>query len=110
MGAEPLPAFALRTAPEVARLRAVHQEMVDAALAGGGVERLAELAAVHVGRPVALVVPDRAAAVLGLPAGANVSAEVLATIERYESSGQRWTPLPFPRRWSRPSTSLPAGM
>lgn len=84
MGAEPLPAFALRKPPEVARLRAVHQEMVDAALAGGGVDRLAELAAAHVGRPVALVVPDRAAAALGLPAGATVSAEVLAVIERYE--------------------------
>ena len=39
----------------VERLRRVHQLMVDAALTGDGFERVAELAAVEVGRPVAIV-------------------------------------------------------
>ena len=42
----------------VERLRRVHQLMVDAALTGDGFERVAELAAVEVGRPVAIVLPQ----------------------------------------------------
>jgi hypothetical protein len=38
-------------------MRRVHQKMVDAALTGDGFDRMAELAAEEIGRPVAIVVP-----------------------------------------------------
>jgi sugar diacid utilization regulator len=48
-------------------LRGVHQQMVDAALAGAGIERVCEIAAASVGRPVAIVLPDRGVAVTRPP-------------------------------------------
>jgi len=40
-----------------ARLRDLHLEMIAAIIAGGGLERLAQLAGAEVGAPVAIVVP-----------------------------------------------------
>ena len=48
----------------VERLRRVHQKMVDAALTGDGFDRMAELAAEEVGRPVGIVVPELDVAVV----------------------------------------------
>jgi hypothetical protein len=48
----------------VERLHRVHQRMVDAALVGDGFDRIAELAAEEVGRPVAIVVPTLEVAVV----------------------------------------------
>jgi sugar diacid utilization regulator len=57
----------------VARLRAVHLEMLDAVLSGDGLTRVATLAADAAGAPVAIVVPRLGAAVVGgrddFPAG-----------------------------------------
>ena len=56
----------------VARLRAVHLEMLDAVLGGGGLPRVATLAAQAAGAPVAIVVPRLGAAVVAsAPAGAG---------------------------------------
>ena len=49
----------------VARLRAVHLEMLDAVLSGDGLQRVAMLAADAAGAPVAIVVPRIGAAVTG---------------------------------------------
>jgi PucR family transcriptional regulator, purine catabolism regulatory protein len=49
----------------VARLRAVHLEMLDAVLSGDGLQRVATLAAEAAGAPVAIVVPRLGAAVAG---------------------------------------------
>jgi sugar diacid utilization regulator len=49
----------------VARLRAVHLEMLDAVLSGDGLARVATLAADAAGAPVAIVVPRLGAAVVG---------------------------------------------
>jgi sugar diacid utilization regulator len=83
MGAEPLPAGALTPSgvEAVDRLRGAHQELVDAALAGAGIERIAELASAQVGCPVAITVPQR-----GVAAVWPRSAESLAMLERYEES------------------------
>ncbi len=52
----------------VARLRDLHLQMVDAVLAGDGLERVAGLAADAAGGPVAIVVPRLgAAAIAGGP-------------------------------------------
>jgi hypothetical protein len=63
----------------VERLRHVHQKMVDAALAGDGFDRMAELAAEEARRPVAIVVPalDVAVAWPGMPPDA------LGELERF---------------------------
>jgi sugar diacid utilization regulator len=55
----------------VARLRAVHLEMLDAVLSGDGLSRVAALAAGAAGAPVAIVVPRLNVAVLtdGAPGG-----------------------------------------
>jgi len=55
----------------VARLRAVHLEMLDAVLSGDGLQRVAMLAADAAGAPVAIVVPRIGAAVTtsGAPGG-----------------------------------------
>ena len=45
--------------------RGAHLEMVGGVLAGGGLERMAEIASSHAGAPVAVVVPRLAAAVAG---------------------------------------------
>ncbi len=49
----------------VARLRAVHLEMLDAVLSGDGLERVATLAADAAGAPVAIVIPRLGVAVAG---------------------------------------------
>ena len=49
----------------VARLRAVHLEMLDAVLSGDGLPRVATLAAEAAGAPVAIVVPRLGAAFVG---------------------------------------------
>ena len=51
----------------VARLRAVHLEMLDAVLSGDGLQRVATLAADAAGAPVAIVVPRIGAAVDDAP-------------------------------------------
>ncbi len=73
MGAEPVPVHPLRSHEgELAgRLRGVHQQMVDAALTGAGLERVAELAAAQIGRRVVIVAP---------PAGPPADAEVVVPI------------------------------
>jgi sugar diacid utilization regulator len=58
MGAEQVPVGALN-AVDAAGARGVYQEMVDAALGGAGVERIAELASGKVGRGVVVLVPSR---------------------------------------------------
>jgi sugar diacid utilization regulator len=58
VGAEPVPVHPLSPERPAERLRGVHQEMVDAALAGAGIKRIAELASAHVGRPVLVLVPE----------------------------------------------------
>jgi sugar diacid utilization regulator len=45
-------------------MRRVHQLMVDAALTGDGFDRMAELAAEQIGRPVGIVVPELEVAVV----------------------------------------------
>ena len=65
----------------VERLRGVHLRMVDAVLAGDGLERVAELAAEAVGGTVAIVVPRLGASVLA-PRGAPMS-ERLPELRRY---------------------------
>jgi sugar diacid utilization regulator len=57
----------------VARLRAVHLEMLDAVLSGDGLSRVAALAADAAGAPVAIVVPRLGVAVLtkGAAGGAD---------------------------------------
>ena len=57
--------------------------MVDAALTGDGLERVAELAAVEVGRPVAIVVPDLGISVVW-PAA---SPDARAALVRYATEG-----------------------
>ena len=65
----------------VERLRGLHLRMVDAVLAGDGLERVAELAAEAVGGSVAIVVPRLGAAVMA-PAG-TPAAERLPELRRY---------------------------
>ena len=65
MGAGAVPVGAVNSVPTlVERLRRVHQRMVDAALTGDGFERIAELAAEEIGRPVVIVVPSLDVAVM----------------------------------------------
>jgi len=66
--------------------------MVDAALAGAGAERVAELAATHVGRPVAIVAPARAIAALAPPVGP----EPLHELAVYESARADGKPAEVP--------------
>ena len=63
----------------VERLRGLHLRMVDAVLAGDGLERVAELAAEAVGGSVAIVIPRLGSAVIA-PAG---QAERLPELRRY---------------------------
>jgi sugar diacid utilization regulator len=65
----------------VERLRGLHLRMVDAVLAGDGLERVAELAAEAVGGAVAIVVPRLGAAVIA-PAGTSL-ADRLPELRRY---------------------------
>jgi sugar diacid utilization regulator len=65
----------------VERLRGVHLRMVDAVLAGDGLERVAELAAEAVGGSVAIVVPRLGSAVMA-PHGTAAS-DRLPELRRY---------------------------
>ncbi|MEA2614099.1 MAG: hypothetical protein QOI52_2058 [Chloroflexota bacterium] len=65
----------------VERLRGLHLRMVDAVLAGDGLERVAELAADAVGGSVAIIVPRLGTAVMA-PAG-QPTAERLPELRRY---------------------------
>ncbi len=65
----------------VERLRGLHLRMVDAVLAGDGLERVAELAAEAVGGAVAIVVPRLGAAVVAPPGTAL--ADRLPELRRY---------------------------
>lgn len=65
----------------VERLRGLHLRMVDAVLAGDGLERVAELAAEAVGAPVAIVVPRLGTAVMA-PSGTPAD-ERLPELRRY---------------------------
>ena len=65
----------------VERLRGLHLRMVDAVLAGDGLERVAELAAEAVGGSVAIVVPRLGAAVMA-PQGTPAS-DRLPELRRY---------------------------
>src|SRR5437763_3790987 len=67
-------ALAVSAAGSVVDLHAAHLEMVDAVLAGGGLQGLAEVAARLLARPVAVVVPKLGEAFA--PAGALRSREV----------------------------------
>ena len=74
----------------VERLRAVHLEMLDAVLGGGGLSRVAELASAAVGGPVAIVVPRLGAGVL---AGGDVD---LGPLRRYVSDRVKDRPAALP--------------
>jgi sugar diacid utilization regulator len=65
----------------VERLRGLHLRMVDAVLAGDGLERVAELASEAVGAPVAIVVPRLGAAAIA-PSG-SPGADRLPELRRY---------------------------
>jgi len=79
--------------PPPARLRAVHLEMVDAVLTGGGLERVAELAAAAVGAPVAIVVPRLE---LAVASPADAAAEALPALVRYVGDRDRDGAAPVP--------------
>jgi sugar diacid utilization regulator len=64
----------------VARLRAVHLEMLDAVLGGDGVSRVAALAAEAAGAPVAIVVPRLGVAVV---TGAEAGEAAREDLRRY---------------------------
>ena len=80
MGAQVLP-DAEAGGTLVERLRGVHLEMVDAVLAGDGLQRVAELAAESAGGPVAIVVPRIGIAALA-PAG-GAAAKQLDSLRSY---------------------------
>jgi sugar diacid utilization regulator len=67
----------------VARLRAVHLEMLDAVLGGDGLQRVATLAADAAGAPVAIVVPRLGAAVVGGRDGGFGSDTARDEVRRY---------------------------
>jgi sugar diacid utilization regulator len=84
VGAQEVPVRALSAAGTAAgRLRGVHQEMVDAAIAYAGIERLAELAAAHCERPVAIVVPERGVAAAWM---VESPGHVLEALQEYEEA------------------------
>jgi sugar diacid utilization regulator len=75
----------------VERLRAVHLEMVDAVLGGGGLARVAQLAAGAAGAPVAIVVPRLGAAVCSQGGPAD-----LAPLRRYVGERAKDRPAKVP--------------
>jgi sugar diacid utilization regulator len=79
----------------VERLRGLHLRMVDAVLAGDGLERVAELAAEAVGGSVAIVVPRLGTAVLA-PHGA-VASHRLPELRRYVADCVADRPATSPR-------------
>jgi hypothetical protein len=87
----------------VEELRAAHQELVEAALSGDGLVRVAELAAARVMRPVAIVAPARGVAVVAPPEAGHH----MRSLERYVA-GQvagRSSKLPFGVETVMPITS-----
>jgi sugar diacid utilization regulator len=78
----------------VERLRGVHLQMVDAVLAGDGLERVAELAADAAGGPVAIVVPRIGVAAVAPARGAAVDA--LPALKRYLADRLRDRPAEVP--------------
>ena len=79
----------------VERLRGLHLRMVDAVLAGDGLERVAELAAEAVGGSVAIVVPRLGTAVVA-PPGAP-AADRLGELRRYVGDCVHDRPAHAPR-------------
>jgi sugar diacid utilization regulator len=79
----------------VERLRGLHLRMVDAVLAGDGLERVAELAAEAVGGAVAIVVPRLGAAVMA-PSGATAAGR-LAELRHYVADCVADRPAHAPR-------------
>ena len=78
----------------VERLRGLHLRMVDAVLAGDGLERVAELAADAVGGSVAIIVPRLGKAVMA-PAGA--ASDRLPELRRYVADLVQDRPVHAPR-------------
>jgi len=78
----------------VERLRAVHLQMVDAVLSGGGLARVAELAADAAGAPVAVVIPRLGAAAVA-PAD-RVGDDVVNALRRYVADRVKDRPAPIP--------------
>jgi DNA-binding PucR family transcriptional regulator len=87
-GAQPIEPAGARL---VERLRAVHLEMVDAVLGGGGLARVAQLAADASGAAVAIVVPRLAAAACSRGGPAD-----LAPLRRYVGERARDRPAEVP--------------
>jgi sugar diacid utilization regulator len=79
----------------VERLRGLHLRMVDAVLAGDGLERVAELAAEAVGGSVAIVVPRLGSAVIA-PLG-TAGADRLPELRRYVADCVADRPANTPR-------------
>jgi sugar diacid utilization regulator len=79
----------------VERLRGLHLRMVDAVLAGDGLERVAELAAEAVGGSVAIIVPRLGTAVVA-PHGARAS-DRLPELRRYVADCVADRPATSPR-------------
>ena len=79
----------------VERLRGLHLRMVDAVLAGDGLERVAELAAEAVGGSVAIVVPRLGTAVMA-PHGTS-AADRLPQLRRYVADCVADRPANVPR-------------
>lgn len=77
----------------VERLRELHLRMLDAVLGGGGLERVAQIAAEACGAPVAILVPRLGAAAAG---GAAAEAGVPGPVRRYVADrvGDRPTGVP----------------
>jgi len=93
MGAQVLP-DAEAGGTLVERLRGVHLEMVDAVLAGDGLQRVAELAAESAGGPVAIVVPRIGIAALA-PAGGG-AAKQLDSLRSYVGDRLKDRPAKVP--------------
>ena len=93
MGAQVLP-DAEAGGTLVERLRGVHLEMVDAVLAGDGLQRVAELAAESAGGPVAIVVPRIGIAALA-PAG-GAAAKQLDSLRSYVGDRLKDRPAQVP--------------
>jgi sugar diacid utilization regulator len=79
----------------VERLRGLHLRMVDAVLAGDGLERVAELAAEAVGGSVAIVVPRLGSAVMA-PHG-SAATDRLPELRRYVADCVADRPANLPR-------------
>ncbi len=86
MGAGALPLHSVESLVE--RIRRVHQLMVDAALTGDGFDRMAELAAEEVGRPIGIVVPELDVAIVW-PDGHEAELAALRRLTEARVAAQR---------------------